>query len=253
MMDRQQKLKVLVDKGFGGNQAKFAKAIKRSPAQVNHWLTGHRNLGDAGARHIEIALMLGIGFFDDKVEISDQFISSMLAGLNRPARQGPKYKEILRMEEEERQKELEQAFVPLPPLPDRVPIVSWEEVYAFAFNEPEFHPYFLSRWTFLFDQQANHLTLAIEVDNESMKSKEGLSFEIGDIIIFQGKEEYKNQDLIVAIEIESKAFIFKQLIIDAGRWYLKSLNPDYPMIATRQENLKIVGKVIQRIRIDNFA
>lgn len=63
-MDRKQKLQNLVDSAFDGNQAQFAKAIRRSSAQVNHWLTGHRNLGDAGARHIELTLNLGIGYFD---------------------------------------------------------------------------------------------------------------------------------------------------------------------------------------------
>ena len=69
-MDRKQKLQELVDTAFGGNQAQFAKAIKRSSAQVNHWLTGHRNLGDAGARHIELTLDLGIGFFDQNKNTS---------------------------------------------------------------------------------------------------------------------------------------------------------------------------------------
>lgn len=54
----------LVTNRFGGNQTAFAKAIKKAPSQVNHWITGHRSLGDAGARHIEIELGLEQGFFD---------------------------------------------------------------------------------------------------------------------------------------------------------------------------------------------
>lgn len=56
-------LRDLIDTRFDGNQAEFARAIKKSPAQVNQWLTGHRNLGDAGARHIELVLNLGTGYF----------------------------------------------------------------------------------------------------------------------------------------------------------------------------------------------
>lgn len=62
-MDRVAKLKALINDRFGGVQAEFARAIKRSPAQVGQWLGRHRKLGDAGARNIE--LELGIpGYFD---------------------------------------------------------------------------------------------------------------------------------------------------------------------------------------------
>lgn len=53
----------LIDARFNGSQAEFAKAIRRSPAQVHQWLTGHRKLGDAGSRHIEIELKLPTGYF----------------------------------------------------------------------------------------------------------------------------------------------------------------------------------------------
>lgn len=51
-------LKSLIDGRFGGSQAAFARAIERSPAQVNQWLTGHRKLDVKGCRHIE--RMLGL-------------------------------------------------------------------------------------------------------------------------------------------------------------------------------------------------
>lgn len=57
-------LKQLIADRFGGNQSAMAKAIGRSPAQINQWLTGHRQIGDAGARTIELALNLPPGYFD---------------------------------------------------------------------------------------------------------------------------------------------------------------------------------------------
>lgn len=63
-MDRRTKLRALIRSRFRGNQAEFASAIKRSPAQVNQWLSGHRAIGDAGARIIELALSLPSGYFD---------------------------------------------------------------------------------------------------------------------------------------------------------------------------------------------
>lgn len=64
-MKRLAKLIDLINNSFGGNQAAFARAIKRSPAQVNQWKTGQRELGDAGARIIELALNLEQGYFDE--------------------------------------------------------------------------------------------------------------------------------------------------------------------------------------------
>lgn len=63
-MQRALLLKSLIADRFGGSQSAFAEAIKRSPAPVNQWLSGHRKLGDAGARVIELALHLPAGYFD---------------------------------------------------------------------------------------------------------------------------------------------------------------------------------------------
>lgn len=64
-MNRKDMLRALIDAPpFDGNQAEFARKIGKSPAQVNQWLTGHRALGDAGARNIEMKLGLGLGYFD---------------------------------------------------------------------------------------------------------------------------------------------------------------------------------------------
>ena len=54
-------LKLIKDQ-FSGNQAAFSRAIKRSPAQVNQWLTGYRKLDVKGQRHIETALKLRPGY-----------------------------------------------------------------------------------------------------------------------------------------------------------------------------------------------
>jgi len=62
-MDQTEKLKALIKTRFGNNQAAFARAIKRSPSQVNQWLTGYRTLDVKGSRHIERALELATDYF----------------------------------------------------------------------------------------------------------------------------------------------------------------------------------------------
>ena len=63
-MSRLDTVKKLINDKFDGNQADFARAIQKAPAQVNQWLNGYRNIGDAVALHIEKSLNLPIGFLD---------------------------------------------------------------------------------------------------------------------------------------------------------------------------------------------
>lgn len=63
-MNRQERLQKIIDDRFGGSQAEFARAISRSAAQIHQWVKGHRLLGDAGARHIEMTLNLPQGWMD---------------------------------------------------------------------------------------------------------------------------------------------------------------------------------------------
>jgi transcriptional regulator with XRE-family HTH domain len=66
-MDRKAILQELLDTRFDGSQVDFARAIMRSPAQVNHWLSGYRRLGDGSARYIERVLGLPIGWMDGNI------------------------------------------------------------------------------------------------------------------------------------------------------------------------------------------
>lgn len=64
--DRKSLLRKLIDTRFDGKQAAFARAIRKSPNQVNQWLTGYRSVGDGVARNIETILGLGALWFDGK-------------------------------------------------------------------------------------------------------------------------------------------------------------------------------------------
>lgn len=54
----------LVDTRAEGNQAVFAAMIKRSPSVVWQYLSGHREMGEKLARHIESVLRLPSGWMD---------------------------------------------------------------------------------------------------------------------------------------------------------------------------------------------
>ena len=63
-MDRLDLLRRLIAGRFNSSQADFARAIGKPASLVSQWLSTHRRLGDASARHIELKLGLGTGFFD---------------------------------------------------------------------------------------------------------------------------------------------------------------------------------------------
>ena len=52
-MTRLERVKALIEEKFNGSQADFSRAIGKAPAQVNQWLNGYRNIGDAAALNIE--------------------------------------------------------------------------------------------------------------------------------------------------------------------------------------------------------
>lgn len=96
-MDRKAKLQEIIRSRFGGSQADFAAAIKRSPAQVNQWLSGYRAIGDAGARVIELALDLPLGHFDATDEAKDQPPNLPKAARVLPLPDSPEIAEVLRL------------------------------------------------------------------------------------------------------------------------------------------------------------
>lgn len=64
-MTRLDILKALIKDRFGDRKAEFAQAIGKSPSQVSQLLSGHRKIGDATVRNIEIQLNLPQGYFDN--------------------------------------------------------------------------------------------------------------------------------------------------------------------------------------------
>jgi len=64
-MSRQARLLELINARANGNQADFARLIGRSAAVVWQYVSGHREMGEKLARHIERKLSLPTGWMDE--------------------------------------------------------------------------------------------------------------------------------------------------------------------------------------------
>lgn len=75
-MSRVSRVKTLISKMYDGKQKNFADAIGKKPAQVSHWITGVKPIGDAIASQIETSLNLPRGWLDGRENIPEIIRSS---------------------------------------------------------------------------------------------------------------------------------------------------------------------------------
>ena len=84
----------------------------------------------------------------------------------------------------------------------------------------------------------------LRVIGDSMTALAGVSVPEGSLILVDPDVPADSGRLVVAKLIDSNEVTFKRLVIDGGQWYLKPLNPAYPVI-TINSNCRIVGVVTE--------
>jgi len=77
-----------------------------------------------------------------------------------------------------------------------------------------------------------------------MTSPVGMSIPEGMYVLVDTGKEPINGSLVVAKLTDANEATFKKLVIDAGKTYLKPLNPQYPLIPING-NCRIIGVVVQ--------
>ncbi|PKH18306.1 hypothetical protein CIG19_21160 [Enterobacterales bacterium CwR94] len=89
---------------------------------------------------------------------------------------------------------------------------------------------------------ANEDCYAVEIQGDSMSAGEGMSFPPGSIVTFNCALKAMHGDYVMCVLDDHEEAFFKQLIIDQGQPYLRSLNHNYPMITP--DFLEVVGVAI---------
>lgn len=121
-----------------------------------------------------------------------------------------------------------------PEMGGRVPIISWVQAGSWSSAVDNFHPGDADEWAETTVPIHQH-TYALRVRGDSMTNPAGEpSFPDGQVIVVEpdaidSPEKLVGSFVIVKRAAEDEA-TFKQLVKDAGRFFLKPLNPRYPML-----------------------
>lgn len=208
---RRQKLQELVD-GFE-TQRKFAEAAGLDATVVSRMLypsgkANKRNIGEQSARQIEDALKLSRGWMDGLAKAPESNVT--FAGLNEPK--------------------------------GTFPVISWVSAGQWMEAVEPYHRKSVDRW-YETTVDCSESSFWLDVKGDSMTAPVGLSIPEGMAILIDPEVEPRNGKLVVAkLDSENEA-TFKKLVIDAGRKFLKPLNPHYPMTEING-NCRIVGVVV---------
>lgn len=122
------------------------------------------------------------------------------------------------------------------------PLISWVSAGQWMEAVEPYHRRAIDDW---YDTtvECSEDSFWLDVHGDSMTSPAGLSIPEGMVILVDPQVEPRNGKLVVAkLEGDNEA-TFKKLVIDAGRKFLKPLNPQYPMMEVNG-NCKIIGVVV---------
>lgn len=95
------------------------------------------------------------------------------------------------------------------------------------------------------DSKPGKYAFALRVEGDSMVSHNHLSFPQGTIIIVDPARAPGSGDFVVAKDVMTGCATFKRLMQDAGHWFLKPLNPAYPLIPIDDPSIRVIGVVIE--------
>ncbi len=128
---------------------------------------------------------------------------------------------------------------------NELPLISWTEALSWdAARMSEAADRTLVRASRPFSSGS----FALSVTGDAMEAPAGTSFPNGAIICVDPAMEAKDGSYVVIRPDGGEALTFKQLVVDAGRRYLKPLNPRYPI--TEIGDCAVVVGVIRQMILD---
>ncbi|PHN16739.1 LexA family protein [Pseudomonas sp. ICMP 561] len=125
----------------------------------------------------------------------------------------------------------------------KVPLISWVQAGAWCEAISNFEPYHADSWLSC-PVAISASGYALQVRGDSMTNHgPGRSYPAGCIIFVDPEVEYHTGDRVIARVPRTNEATFKVLAEDAGRVFLRPINPQYPIIDITEET-HICGKVV---------
>lgn len=125
-----------------------------------------------------------------------------------------------------------------------VPLLTWVSAGAWLNNQGSFTEADAERWLPC-PVAHSKMTFALKVEGDSMTSPypNDKSYPHGSLIYVDPERPVTNGCRVVALLKEQQSYTFKRYVEDAGRKYLKPLNPTYESILIT-DDIEIIGVVI---------
>lgn len=125
----------------------------------------------------------------------------------------------------------------------KVPLISWVQAGAWCEAISNFEPYQADSWLSC-PVPISNSGYALKVLGDSMTNPgPGRSYPTGCIIFVDPEVEAQTGDRVIARVPRTNEVTFKVLAADAGRQFLRPINPQYPIIDITEET-HICGKVV---------
>lgn len=192
---RRQNLRALAR--IVGGVSKLAERLEKSQSQISHLIGTNpvKNIGDKFAAHVERIFNKPYGWLDQMHAGEEGAIYQ----LNTAA----------------------QAYY-------QIPLLTWTEAQQYLVNKKlvkKSPAHYLTTHIALGPQ-----AFALRVEGDSMEAAHGPSFPSGSLIVVDPEVTPHNGSFVISKQTGSGSLVFKQLIIDGARHYLKPLNQRYPLV-----------------------
>lgn len=209
---RRERLRLLIKER---SQPVIAKQTNRPSSQFTDMLAGRKSFGEKVARMLEQELSLPPKWFDQPLsnqvrEPQAEYLASSSGVTTGPEVRG------------------------------RVPLISWVQAGTMTEIENSLVPGDAVDWIDTTAPVRRH-TYAVRVEGDSMEPE----FPQGIILIVEPDMQAENGDFVIVRNGDDEA-TFKKLVKDGGDWYLKPINPRYPIKSLG--DAKIVGVVREAVR-----
>lgn len=133
----------------------------------------------------------------------------------------------------------------------KVPIISWNQVESLDRVAKGFRLDESEDWVGLYRSESDRV-FALKIKGDTMSPE----FNPGDIIIVDPELEPETGDFavtrIIGDDNGNDEILFKQLMVDGNRVYLKSMNRDYPSIEITGREYQVIGCVIQKQYVKKY-